>query len=95
MICMKTQLHVLISGRVQGVWYRACTRQKAEELGLTGWVKNTVDGNVEAIFEGDEATVHKMITWCRVGPPLAQVADVKILQKRVGSEFTDFAVLHD
>ena len=92
---MKTQLHVLISGRVQGVWYRASTKKKAKELGLTGWVKNTVDGNVEAIFEGDESTVHKMITWCRVGPPLAQVADVKILQKRVGGEFTGFAVLHD
>jgi len=92
---MKTQLHVLISGRVQGVWYRASTKQKAEELRLTGWVKNTVDGNVEAVFEGDESTVHKMITWCRVGPPLARVADVKILQKRVGSEFTGFVVLHD
>jgi acylphosphatase len=92
---MKTQILVLISGRVQGVWYRASTKQKAEELGLTGWVKNTADGNVEAMFEGDEATVHKMITWCRVGPPLAQVADVKIIQKRVGGEFTGFAVLYD
>jgi acylphosphatase len=92
---MKTQVHVIISGRVQGVWYRASTKQKAEELGLTGWVKNTADGNVEAMLEGDEATVHKMITWCRVGPPLAQVADVKILQKRVGGEFTDFVILPD
>jgi acylphosphatase len=92
---MKTQVHVVISGRVQGVWYRASTRQKAEELGLTGWVKNTADGNVEAVFEGDESTVHKMIAWCRVGPPLAKVADVKIIQKRVDEEFTGFAVLRD
>jgi acylphosphatase len=92
---MKTQIHVLISGRVQGVWYRASTKQKAEELGLTGWVKNTVNGNVEAVFEGDEAIVDEMIAWCRVGPPLAQVANVKIIQKRVGGEFTGFAVLYD
>ena len=92
---MKTQAHVIISGRVQVVWYRASTKRKAEELGLTGWVKNTVNGNVEAVFEGDELTVHEMIAWCRVGPPLAQVANVKIIQERVGGEFTDFVVLRD
>ena len=48
---MKTRVHVLISGRVQGVWYRASTKDKAEQFGLTGWVKNTYDGNVEAVFE--------------------------------------------
>jgi acylphosphatase len=92
---MKIQVHVIISGRVQGVWYRASTKRKAEELGLTGWVKNTVDGNVEAVFEGDESIVYEMIAWCRVGPPLAQVADVKITRKHVGGEFTGFAVLPD
>ena len=92
---MKTQLHVIISGRVQGVWYRASTKQKAEELGLTGWVKNTADGNVEAIFEGEESTVNEMIAWCRVGPPLAQVDDVKIIRKRVSGEFTGFTILRD
>ena len=47
-------------------------KKKAEELGLTGWVKNTVEGNVEAVFEGDESMVNEMIAWCRKGPPLAQ-----------------------
>jgi acylphosphatase len=92
---MKTQVHVVISGHVQGVWYRAGTRQKAEELGLTGWVKNTANGNVEAVFEGDESAVHEMIAWCRIGPPLAKVTDVKIIQKRVDEEFTGFTVLRD
>jgi acylphosphatase len=92
---MKIQVHVIISGRVQGVWYRAHTKKKAEALGVTGWVKNTVDGNVEAVFEGNESTLHEMITWCRVGPPFAQVADVKITQKQVGGGFTDFVVLPD
>lgn len=92
---MKTWVHVVISGRVQGVWFRASTKQKAEQLGLTGWVKNTVDGNVEAIFEGDEPTVNEMIAWCRKGPPLAQVTDVKVTRQRFGGEFTDFTVLRD
>jgi acylphosphatase len=92
---MKTQVHVVISGHVQGVWYRAGTRQKAEELGLTGWVKNTANGNVEAVFEGDESAVHEMIAWCRIGPLLAKVTDVKIIQKRVDEEFTGFTVLRD
>ncbi|MCJ2534242.1 MAG: acylphosphatase, partial [Candidatus Thermoplasmatota archaeon] len=51
---MKSNVHVLISGRVQGVWFRTSTKQKAEQLGLTGWVRNTSDGSVEAIFEGVE-----------------------------------------
>jgi acylphosphatase len=92
---MKTQLHVIISGRVQGVWYRTSTKQKAEELGLTGWVKNTVDGNVEAIFEGEESTMNEMIAWCWVGPLLAQVDDVKIIRKRVSDEFKGFTILRD
>ena len=92
---MKIQLHVMISGRVQGVWYRANTKQKAEELGLTGWVKNAADGNVEAVFEGEESTVDEMIAWCRVGPPLAQVDDVKIIRKRVDGEFIGFTILCD
>jgi len=92
---MKIQLHVMISGRVQGVWYRANTKQKAEELGLTGWVKNAADGNVEAVFEGEESTVDEMIAWCRVGPPLAQVDDVKIIRKRVDGEFIGFTILRD
>jgi acylphosphatase len=92
---MRTRVHVIISGRVQGVWYRASTKQKAEELGVSGWVKNTGDGNVEAEFEGDESAVHAMIAWCRRGPPLAKVADVKIVSRSVGGTCQGFAILHD
>ena len=92
---MITQVHVIISGRVQGVWYRASTKQKAEELGLTGWVKNTVDGNVEAVFAGDESTVDEMVAWCRVGPSLARVTDVKIIRKSGRGEFTGLTILRD
>jgi acylphosphatase len=60
---MKTQMHVVISGRVQGVWFRASTKEKADELGLTGWVKNNSKGDVEAVFEGDESAVREIIAW--------------------------------
>jgi acylphosphatase len=91
---MKTRVHVLISGRVQGVWYRASTKQKADELGLTGWVKNTAEGNVEAVFEGEKARVDEMITWCWTGPPRAQVTDIKILPSHHEETFTSFVVLY-
>ena len=51
----------MISGRVQGVWFRANTKDKAEQLGLNGWVRNTTDGNVEAVFEGEQEQIKKML----------------------------------
>jgi len=89
---MKKSVHVLISGRVQGVWFRASTRQKAEELGITGWVRNTTDGKVEAVFEGEEEIVQKMIEWCRHGPPLATVEHVKIKQQKPTDGFEGFTI---
>ena len=90
---MKTQVHVVISGQVQGVWYRASTKAKAEGLGLTGWVKNTAKGDVEALFEGEESVVDEMIAWCWKGPPLAQVTAIKETKKLFSGLFTDFSVL--
>ncbi len=70
--------HVFVSGRVQGVWFRASTRDKAEELSLNGWVRNLPDGRVEAVFEGDDRAVEEMVEWCRHGPPMARVDRVDI-----------------
>lgn len=70
--------HVFVSGRVQGVWFRASTRDKAEELSLKGWVRNLPDGRVEAVFEGDDRAVEEMVEWCRHGPPMARVDTVDI-----------------
>ena len=89
---MKKSVHVLISGRVQGVWFRASTKQKAEELGITGWVRNTSDGKVEAVFEGEEEIVQKMIEWCRHGPPLATVEHVEIKQQKPTDGFEGFTI---
>ncbi|MEC4805329.1 MAG: acylphosphatase [Jaaginema sp. PMC 1080.18] len=74
----QTQVRVYISGTVQGVGYRYSTVHKAQQLGIKGWVRNLHDGRVEAVFEGDRATVKKMINWCYDGPPAAQVRDILI-----------------
>jgi acylphosphatase len=66
-----------ITGRVQGVWYRAWTRQEARRLGLAGWVRNAPDGAVEALFVGPEARVREMLALCSGGPPAARVAQVE------------------
>jgi acylphosphatase len=89
---MKTNVHVLISGRVQGVWFRVNTKQKAEQLGLKGWVKNRDDGCVEAVFQGDENQVSKMIKWCYHGPPHAKVEKVDVLKKQNMDLFEDFII---
>lgn len=70
--------HVIISGRVQGVFFRASCREEAESLGLAGWVRNRSDGRVEAVFEGTKAGVDEMIEWCRKGPSLARVTRVDV-----------------
>ena len=66
-----------VSGRVQGVFYRASTRQRAQELGCRGYARNLVDGRVEVLAVGEPAAVHALIDWLRQGPPAAHVTDVK------------------
>jgi len=89
---MRKRVHVVISGRVQGVWFRANTKDKAEQLGLHGWVRNTLDGKVEALFEGEEIALKEMIEWCHHGPPLAEVQDVKIEWKEPKNDIEGFSI---
>jgi acylphosphatase len=70
--------HVVVHGRVQGVFFRAETRDHARSLGLAGWVRNTSDGSVEAVFEGDRERIESLVEWCRRGPSLARVDDVEV-----------------
>lgn len=72
--------HVLIQGRVQGVWYRGWTVQQAQALNLAGWVRNLSDGRVEAVFHGPAERVRAMIEACRQGPPAARVDRLDIDQ---------------
>ncbi|TMT87092.1 acylphosphatase [Haloterrigena sp. H1] len=73
----RTRAHVFVSGSVQGVYYRANTRDTAREEGIDGWVKNLEDGRVEAVFEGPEDAVELMIEWCHEGSPAAEVDAVE------------------
>lgn len=75
---MTTRAHVFVSGKVQGVFYRANTRDEARKRGVDGWVKNLADGRVEAVFEGAEADVEGMVEWCHEGSPAARVSDVEV-----------------
>lgn len=70
------RIRILISGRVQGVFFRDSTREKAQALGLSGWVRNLPDGRVEAVVEGDGDRVAEMLSWCEEGPPDARVQNV-------------------
>jgi acylphosphatase len=82
---------VLVSGRVQGVAYRDTCRRVAAERGVTGWVRNLGDGRVEAVFEGPEEQVDRMVEWARHGPRLAAVADIAV-QTEPAEGLTEFLV---
>jgi acylphosphatase len=69
---------VVVSGRVQGVFFRATCARRARALGLGGSVRNMPDGSVEAVFEGASADVEAMVAWCRTGPELARVDEVEV-----------------
>jgi len=88
----KRRVHLFISGRVQGVYYRVNTRDKAVELNLTGFVRNLPDGRVEVVAEGAARDIDRLVDWCRQGPPLAMVNSVKVAEESVTQEFTEFIV---
>lgn len=71
-------VHLFVHGQVQGVFYRASTQTRAEELQLNGWVKNRPDGSVEIHAEGDREALEELIAWCRQGPPMAKVSTLDL-----------------
>jgi len=89
---MKVRAHVFVSGRVQGVFFRMETRYEAMKRNIAGWVRNTFDGRVEAIFEGEREDVEKLIDFCRSGPPGARVTKVDVQWEEYTEEFRDFRI---
>ena len=90
----KIRAHAIISGRVQGVFFRMETMRAAQRIGVSGWVRNLRDGTVEAVFEGDEARIDAIIQWCKEGPPHAHVTDVKVDREEYTGEFDGFDITY-
>ena len=86
------RVHLFISGTVQGVFFRAHTRNRAQSLKLTGWVKNMDDGRVEVVVEGIRSKINEFISWCHKGPAAASVLGVDVIWQQATGEFTDFQV---
>jgi acylphosphatase len=87
----KIRVRVVISGRVQGVFFRDTTRRRAQQRGVSGWVRNCPDGSVEAVFEGEREDVEGLIDFCRVGPRGAHVERVET-HDEVPEDLTGFAI---
>ncbi len=87
---MGRRVHILVSGRVQGVWFRGSTVKVADALGLVGWVRNLADGRVEIRAQGPASKIDELIAWCRIGPPRASVDEVAVRDEPLGGEFFSF-----
>ncbi len=77
---------MLVSGRVQGVFFRDTCRKLAQAEGVGGWARNLGDGRLEACFEGAEEAVDRMVAWCREGPAMAEVDSVEVFQEEPQGE---------
>jgi acylphosphatase len=88
-----TRARILISGRVQGVYFRASARDIAGAHGVAGWVRNRADGDVEAVVEGEEAAVRAFTAWCHQGPPGAYVTKVQVTPELFTGEFEGFHIV--
>lgn len=86
------RVELRITGRVQGVYYRASCAEAARQLGLVGWVRNVDDGSVEAVAEGPHEALESFLAWCRRGPPAARVDDVEVRTLAPEGQFDSFEV---
>ncbi len=87
---VNVKAHVFVSGIVQGVFFRLATKEQAEIYNVTGWIRNLLDGRVEAVFEGEENNVLKLVEYCHRGPPNAKVTNVEVEWQKYFGEFTSF-----
>jgi len=86
--------HLIVRGRVQGVFFRHNTNREANRLGLTGWVRNLSSGNVEVVAEGERSVVEELISWCHRGPAMARVDDVAVTWETYTGEISGFNVTY-
>ena len=89
---MKVRAHVYVSGKVQGVFFRVETRNIALKNNVTGWIRNTFDNRVEVVFEGERKDVEKLLTFCRHGPPMANIVKINVIWEDYLGIFKDFQI---
>jgi acylphosphatase len=87
------QVHCVVRGRVQGVFFRASTEREALRIGLSGWVKNREDGRVELLAEGEEADLQALVAWVHLGPPAAEVKGVEVGWGTFTGDYASFSVV--
>jgi len=92
---MDSRLQIIIAGEVQGVFFRAGTVSEAKKLKLTGWVRNTEDGSVEVMAEGERNALESLLDWCYHGPEGASVSSIEYRWLDASGEFGDFSVKYD
>lgn len=86
------RLHVVVQGRVQGVYFRASAQNKARRLGLRGWVRNCADGSVEFVAEGERPELEQLLSWSQAGPPSTTITRVETDWQTARGEFRGFIV---
>lgn len=90
---MRARAHVLVKGRVQGVFFRASIQREALKRRVVGWVRNLSDGCVEAVFEGEKEKVGEIIDFCRTGPSLAIVTEVNVMWEEASGRYETFGIV--
>jgi acylphosphatase len=86
------RVHIWVTGRVQGVYFRYAVEEEARDRGITGWVRNLPDGRVEGVFEGDETGVQEILTYCHKGPQYARIDHVEVREEPSRGEFSGFEI---
>lgn len=88
----EARAEIVVTGIVQGVYFRANTQRVASRLGLTGWVRNRVDGSVEVVAEGEKGAVEELVSWCRQGPPGAEVERIEVNWSEHTGQLKQFSI---
>jgi acylphosphatase len=91
---IKIRVHIVVKGKVQGVYFRQNAQRVCKDYGVTGWVLNVDDGSVEAILEGDKNSVEDAIRWFKTGPPNAWVKKIELSYDNYSGEFNDFKIVY-
>lgn len=89
---MKQRAHIIVKGKVQGVFFRYNTMKVAQSLGIKGWVKNLMDGSVEIVCEGEDNKIEELVKWCWKGPPGAYVEDVDVKKEEYIGDLKSFEI---